>query len=40
VVGLNWSLDARDSRSMARWRALAAVRSSARPTSVIGEGKR
>jgi hypothetical protein len=40
VVGLIWSLDARDGRSTARWRALASVRSPARPTGVIGEGKR
>jgi hypothetical protein len=40
VEGSIWLEGARDGRSTARWRAPAAVRSSARPAGVIGEGKR
>jgi hypothetical protein len=40
VEGSIWPEGVRDGRSTARWRAPAAVRSPARPTGVIGEGKR
>jgi hypothetical protein len=40
VEGPIWPEGAWGGRSMLRWRALAAVRSPARPTGVIGEGKR
>jgi hypothetical protein len=39
VDGLIWSEGARDGRSTARWRALAAVRSLVRLPGAIGEGK-
>jgi hypothetical protein len=39
VEGLIWPEGAWGGRSTGRWRALAAVRSLARPTGVIGEGK-
>jgi hypothetical protein len=36
-VGSIWSVDARDGRSMARWRVPAAVKSPARLPGAIGE---
>jgi hypothetical protein len=38
--GSIWSEGARDGRSTVRWWTPAAVRSPARPTGVISEGKR
>jgi hypothetical protein len=37
-VGPIWPVGAWNSRSAVRWRVPASVRSSARPTCVIGEG--
>jgi hypothetical protein len=39
VEGLIWPKGARDGWSTARWRALATVRSLARLSGAIGEGK-